>query len=116
MSDPFNVRRPAEPPPEWPRSEPEIIPPGRRGGSGGGFQRGAFEFIDREGRRRRYTIGPFTVILALVTVAVLAGLVLLLVFGALLIWIPVAAIAVAALLTTALARGYWLRFRRWLGR
>jgi hypothetical protein len=114
MSDPSDPRHPANPPPEWPRSEPEIIPPGQQ--RAGRFQHGTFEFTGRDGTTRTYAMGPFTIILALIVVALITGVILLLVFGALLIWIPVAAIAVAALMSVALARGYWLRFRRWLGR
>jgi hypothetical protein len=111
MSDPFNTRPPAEPPPERPRVEPEIIPPGDPGP--GGFRRSTFQFTGRDGQTRSYRIGPFTVILALIATALIAGLILLLIFGALLIWIPFAAIGIALVLTAALARGYWLRFRRW---
>jgi hypothetical protein len=109
MSDPFDSHRPAE----QPRVEPEIIPPGDPGP--GGFRGSTFRYTGPDQRTRVYSIGPFTVILCLIATALIAGLILLLIFGALLIWIPFAAIGIALVLSAALARGYWLRFRRWLG-
>jgi hypothetical protein len=101
-------------PPERPRSEPEIIPPGR----GGSRQdSGIFVWVaDREGvRRANVTLpGPFTIFLALALVAMIAGAIVILVLGAVIIWIPIFILAIGALLIAAAVRQYWWRFRRWL--
>ena len=56
----------------------------------------------------------FYAALALALVTVVVGGILLVVLGAVLIWIPVFVLAVGALLIAAAARQYWWRFRRWL--
>jgi len=43
-----------------------------------------------------------------------AGVIVLVVLGAVLIWLPIFILAVGALLLAATARQYWWRFRRWL--
>jgi len=99
------------PVPETPRSEPEIIPPGQGERTGSG-RASTFVFVDRYGRTRRVSAGtlrPFGIILALLTIGLVAGLILLVVFGALLIWIPLMAVTLAGLLLFALVRGYWRR-------
>jgi len=101
-------------PPERPRSEPEIIPPG---GSERRDESRVFVWVaDREGMRRANVTlpGPLTIFLALVLVALVAGVIVLLVLGAVLIWLPVFILAVGALLIAAAARQYWWRFRRWV--
>jgi fatty acid desaturase len=106
---------PASPPPERPRSEPEIIPPGQSGRRGGGERTIWVSFDDQGGTQRIYVAqpGPFAIIAALVIAAlVLAGIVLLL-FGLVLVWIPVVVLVVAALLTTGYIRYYWRRLRQW---
>ncbi len=100
--------------PERPRSEPEIIPPGR---SGGRRDSGIFVWVaDREGMRRANVTlpGPFTIFLALALVVLVAAVILALVLGAILFWLPIFVLAVGALLIAATARQYWWRFRRWL--
>jgi hypothetical protein len=58
--------------------------------------------------------GPLTIFLALAFVALVIGGILILLLGAVLIWIPIFVLAVGALLIAAAARQYWWRFRRWL--
>ena len=101
-------------PPERPRSEPEIIPPG-----GGDRREKSRVFVwvaDREGMRQANVTlpGPFTIFLALALVALVAGVIVLVVLGAVLIWLPIFILAVGALLLAAAVRQYWWRFRRWL--
>jgi hypothetical protein len=104
-------------PPERPRSEPEIIPPGRRSGGRSGSQSHVWVWVaDREGMRQANVRlpGPFTIFLALALVAMVAGLIVILVLGAVIIWIPVFVLAIVGLLIAAAARQYWWRFRSWL--
>lgn len=119
------------PTPERPRSEPEIIVPGAPGGehmrgrgagsyrhepNGPGWPSGGepFVFIDQLGRSRRFKVStpsPWVAVLVLLAVGIAAGLVLLLVLGAVLFWIPVLALLLAGLLAWARLRVYWRRLR-----
>jgi hypothetical protein len=108
-------------PPDRPRSEPEIIPPERgdrrqNGRSQDGRSHVWVWVADREGMRQANVAlpGPFTIFLALALVTLVVGGILVLVLGAVLIWIPIFVLAVGALLIAATARQYWWRFRRWL--
>jgi Flp pilus assembly protein TadB len=92
-------------PPEQPRSEPEIIPPRR--------PRGADIWTSHEERasHRIYVarIGPFSALLIALALVFAAAIVLLLVIGTFLIWIPIAAVLIAV----ALISTWWRRtFRR----
>lgn len=87
--------------PERPRSEPEIIPPDRDGGRADWcrapyppWRRGGFDEI--HGTHRIYVgrVGPFGIALLLLALAAVIALVLIAVVGAVLIWIPVIAVAV----------------------
>jgi hypothetical protein len=75
--------------PERPRSEPEIIPPGRNGGPRHGY-------TQMHGTQRIYVsrIGPFGFALLMLVVGLLAAILLLALIGAALIWIPVVAVLV----------------------
>ena len=100
--------------PERPRSEPEIIPPGRGGRRDGrGY---VWTATDEHGGTQRIYVaqpGPFAIIAALVIAGlVLAGIVLLL-LGLVLFWIPVIVLVVAALLLVGYIRYYWRRLRHW---
>jgi len=89
-------------PPERPRAEPEIIPPDH--GEGRPPWRGR-EFADFGTTHRIYVsrIGPFGGILLVLALVVLAGVIILAVLGALLIWIPIVAfIALVAALSGVL--------------
>jgi Flp pilus assembly protein TadB len=78
-------------PPQRPRSEPEIIPPGfdehsRR------EPRGIWVRIDEHDGVRRVVIrqpGPMTIVLGLLVLCLMAGIAFLVVAGLLLLWIPV---------------------------
>ena len=104
-------------PSDRPRSEPEIIPPDPRGGGRSDSQPHVWVWVaDRDGMRRANVTlpGPFTIFLALALVTLVVGGILVLVLGAVLIWIPIFVLAVGALFLAAAARQYWWRFRRWL--
>jgi hypothetical protein len=103
-------------PPEHPRSEPEIIPPARDGGERDPNSHVWIWVADRDGVRRASIRppGPFTIMLVLALVALVAAAILLVALSAVLFWIPVIALVICALLLTAMARQYWWRFRSWL--
>jgi hypothetical protein len=103
-------------PPDRPRSEPEIIPPERGNQRRDGGSHVWVWVSERDGMRQANVQlpGPFTIFLALAFVTLVVGGILILVLGAVLIWIPVFVLAVGALLLAAAARQYWWRFRRWL--
>jgi hypothetical protein len=87
--------------PERPRAEPEIIPPDRDGGSGN-WRRTPYHpwrgsgFEEIRGTHRVYVgrVGPFGIALLLLAIAAVIALILIAVLGAVLIWIPVIAVAV----------------------
>jgi fatty acid desaturase len=89
--------------PERPRVEPEIIPPDRDGGSPD-WRRNTYApwhgsgFEQIRGSRRVYVgrVGPFGIALLLLAIAALIAVIMIAVLGAVLIWIPVIAVAVVA--------------------
>jgi hypothetical protein len=100
--------------PEYPRSEPEIIPPD--GGGGRGSRSNVWIWVaDRDGMRRAPVgiPGPFTIFLVLALVGLVATVFLAVVLGALLFWIPVLVVVIGALLLVAMARQRWRRFQLW---
>jgi hypothetical protein len=99
-----------EPQPETPRSEPEIIPPMRGGRPGDWFEVPGDETF----RFRQATFrapGPLGIIVALLVIGTIAAVVLLLILGAVLVWVPVAALVIVALLLAGTVRRYWRRLR-----
>ncbi len=72
-------------------TEPEIIPPGRP-------DRRAYRFVDAHGTRRVYAVklGPFGIILLALVIAIIAATMFVLLLGAVLLWIPVFIMFVAA--------------------
>jgi hypothetical protein len=95
-----------------PRSEPEIIPPGR---SGGHERPGIFIAVEEDGDARRVYVarpGPFTIIVALAVLGLIAAIMLIVLLSVALIWIPVVIVLVAAFMLSM----YWRRFRAWLAR
>jgi hypothetical protein len=101
--------------PERPRSEPEIIPPGRDRPHG--ELSGIWIRVDeRDGVHRVYLKrpGPFSIILALLAIGAIAVAIFLVVASLALIWIPIAVFIVAAFLLSGTIRYYWYRLRDWL--
>src|ERR1700745_4245753 len=86
-------------PPERPKVEPEIIPPGERGP----HPRGASWVWTSSGRAQGRTVrfetrGPLALVMALVMLGLGSAVVLAILLGLVLLWIPVSiAIAVAIL-------------------
>jgi hypothetical protein len=93
--------------PERPRAEPEIIPPDRNPGRSA-WRRSAFPDIG--GTQRIYVtrVGPFGGILLLLALFVLVAVTLLIVLGALIVWIPI-----IGLIVLVAALSGFLRLRRW---
>jgi len=81
--------------PERPRVEPEIIPPDR---SGHYSPWSSDPFTTTRGTQRLYItrVGPFGIALLLLAFAAVAAIILIAVLGAVLIWIPIVAVALIA--------------------
>jgi hypothetical protein len=81
--------------PERPRFEPEILPPDRSGRTGRGGEGGWPPYGDGvRGTQRIYVgrIGPFGFALLMLAVGLFAAVLLLILIGTALIWIPVVAV------------------------
>jgi hypothetical protein len=92
------------PGPERPRIEPEIIPPGEaRARWHGSF--------DGRATQRIYVarLGPFGFAMVALAVAFLAAVILILLLGAFLIWIPIAGLLLAIAVVTSMLRGSFRR-------
>lgn len=88
-----------------PRSEPEIIPPDRNA-------RGTHRtqgFNDAHGSARVHVVrlGPLGSILVVLITAILAAVVLALLLGALLIWLPLLVLFIAGAIIVAILRTYF---------
>jgi hypothetical protein len=94
--------------PERPRAEPEIIPPDRSGGPG--RRDPAWPppdgFTPAYGTQRVYIgrIGPFGFALLLLVIGFLAAVMLLILIGTALLWIPLVAVLVIAAVISRLFR------------
>jgi hypothetical protein len=92
------------PGPERPRIEPEIIPPG----DARARWQGAF---DGRATQRIYVarLGPFGFAMVALAVAFLAAVILILLLGAFLIWIPIAGLLLVIAVVTSMLRGSFRR-------
>jgi hypothetical protein len=102
--------------PSQPRSEPEIIPPGRSGRSD---PAGIWISLDQDGGTQRvYMARPslFTIIVALALLGIIAAVMLIVLLSVAVIWIPVVIVLTVTFLLSVVVRQYWWRFRSWLGR
>jgi hypothetical protein len=91
--------------PERPRVEPEILPPDRSGGSGRGWPPPPYGYTGQS-THRIYVgrIGPFGFALLLLVIGLLSGVLLLVLVGAALIWIPVVTVLVIIAAISGLLR------------
>jgi hypothetical protein len=99
---------------ERPRSEPEIIPPNRSGGRGR-----IWASVDEHADSHRVYVaqpGPFTIILALGVLGLIALVMLIVLLSVALVWIPVVIVLVATLVLSLTFSRYWQRFRQWIAR
>jgi hypothetical protein len=95
-----------------PRSEPEIIPPGRAGRNQSG---GIWVSIDENGETRRVYMarpGLLTIILGLAILGLIGLVMLIVLLSVAVIWIPFVIVLVAVFVASV----YWRRFRMWLAR
>jgi len=90
-----------------PRSEPEIIPPDRAGRD----THRARVFVDARGTERVYVarLHPLGFILVVLISAVLAAVMIALLLGALLIWLPLLVFFVAGVIIVTVLRAYFAR-------
>ena len=81
--------------PERPRVEPQIIPPDR---SQHRSNWGLYGYTQSGGSHRLYVtrLGPLSVALLMLAVAAIVAVILFIVLGAVLLWIPVIAVLVVA--------------------
>ena len=91
---------------EEPRSEPEIIPPG---GAERGTPRMRFFIDDRIGRVYIARHGPFGTILTVLIVGLLLTVMLLMLLGAFLVFLPVVVLFVTVAIVAGLLRIYFQR-------
>src|SRR5437868_3795601 len=107
------MARTPTPPPETPRSEPEIIPPTRRSTAGnrGDMPVGGF-FGARYGERVYVgRVRPAGLALAAAVLVLLIAAAVVFVIGALLVWIPVILMLVGAGVAWTWLRRYLARLR-----
>ena len=95
--------------PERPRAEPEIIPPDRSRGAnerGPNWPPPPYGFSQMRGTHRVYVgrIGPLGFALIMLAVGLLAAVLLLILIGTALIWIPVVAVLVIIAAISGLLR------------
>lgn len=86
------------------RPEVEIIPPDRSHARSGRAQSRVWISIDTSRGHHRGVPGLFGIIVAILLVTFVTALVLMLLLGALLIWVPVVALVIAAALIGGLLR------------
>ena len=91
---------------EEPRSEPEIIPPGR---AERGRRRMHFYIDERIGRVYIAKPGPLGTILTVLIVGLLLTVVLIMLLGAFLVFLPVVVLFVTAAIVAGLLRIYFQR-------
>lgn len=92
-------------------TEPEIIPPGQEPADWQRRRPDPWASFDVYGTRRVYVrrIGPIGILLLAALIGTIAALVFVVVVGAFLIWIPVAALLFIAALVGGLMRRYMRR-------
>lgn len=93
--------------PEWPRVEPEIIPP-QRSGRQSDWHRAPWRgdpFPHASHRVYITRLGPFGGVLLLLAIAAILAILMVAVLGAVLFWIPIVAVAVLAAAVFRLFRG-----------
>ena len=92
---------------EEPRSEPEIIPPQREKIRGNAI----LTSVNEHGTHRIYVarLGPFSIAVLLLAIALLTAVLVVFLIGAFLLWIPVAALLIAIAIVAAWWRGFFRR-------
>jgi len=90
-----------------PRSEPEIIPPGK---TARGFHRTRV-FVDAHGAEHIYAtrLGPFGFILVVLITALLLAVLLALLLATLLVWLPLLVLFVAGTVVVKVLQAYFTK-------
>ena len=102
-------------PPERPRSEPEIIPPGAddglRRGPGGVWMR----FEERDGVHRIYIARPGlpSIVLGLLLLGLIVAAIFLVLAGIVLVWLPIVAGGIVLALLAGTIRYRWRQLQSW---
>ncbi|ABE41622.1 hypothetical protein [Rhodopseudomonas pseudopalustris] len=93
-------------PPERPRFEPEIIPPGETHDP-----RGTRVFIDQTTTEHVFVgkVGPFGLFLMALAIGAVIAVILVLLLGAFLLWIPIVGLLIAAGLVAGVLRPLFSR-------
>jgi hypothetical protein len=101
------------PPGERPRAEPEIIPPGGDDRQSEASATHIRVFVDGGGIHhiRVSRLGPLGILVLALMIGILLAIVLILVLGAFLIWIPLVGLVVAAAIISGLLRTHFRRPR-----
>jgi hypothetical protein len=94
---------------EKPGAEPEIIPPDGDGRQSRSSAAGIRVFVDGGGIRHIYVapLGPLGILVLALMIGILFAIMLVLVLGAFLIWIPLVGLLVAAAIISGLLRAYF---------
>jgi hypothetical protein len=94
---------------EEPRSEPEIIPPDRAERQTAQSAPRMRIFVDTHGTERVYMakLRPLGFILMMLTMGILSAVILVLLLGAFLIWIPLVSLLIAGAVIFRLLRAYF---------
>lgn len=94
---------------EKPRAEPEIIPPDGGDRQSRSSAAGIRVFVEEGGTRHIYVarLGPLGMVVLALMIGILTAVILLLLLGAFLIWVPLLGLLVAAAITSGLLRAYF---------
>jgi hypothetical protein len=101
-------RMPSQSPPEPPREEPEIIPPGQTTRASSSGERHHLWVAFSGGR----TPNLLTTLLALLAFGIFAAAVLAMILGTFLLWLPVVIALILAVLASVFMRGFGRRNQR----
>jgi hypothetical protein len=101
--------------PERPRFEPEIIPPGRDNRARGDASWSWIRIEERDGAHRIAIARPSlpSIILGLLALGLIAAVVLFVLAGVVLIWIPVVVGGILLALLSGAIRYHWRRLQGW---
>ncbi len=101
--------------PERPRFEPEIIPPGRDDGARGDASWTWIRIEGRGGTRRVTITRPSlpSIILGLLVLGLIAAVVVVVLAGVVLIWIPIVVGGILLALLSGSIRTHWRRLQGW---
>lgn len=100
---------PSRLPPELPRDEPEVIPPG---GTTRARPSGRIRIWVATNGERLGASGLLTALVAVLALGIFAAVILALILGTFLLWLPVVIALIIAMLGSAFMRGFGRRNQR----